>query len=87
MSSRTAWRGTGKRTRSDSGQLLAINLNAFRVARFDLLLHMVHHRHGSNHNDGCDYLVWVKTGMEGSLPVQRLVTPTTLSFSNIRPFG
>jgi hypothetical protein len=52
-------------------------LNAFRVAGFDLLLDMVHHRHGSNHNDGRNDLVRVKTGIEGSLPVQRLLTPTT----------
>ena len=34
------------------------------VMRFDLLLDMVHHRHRSNQNDGRDYLMWVKTGVE-----------------------
>ena len=32
--------------------------------RFDLLLDMVHHRHGSNQNDGRNYLMRVKTGVE-----------------------
>ena len=32
--------------------------------RFDLFLDMVHHRYRSNQNDGCDYLMRVKTGME-----------------------
>ena len=32
--------------------------------RFDLLLDMVHHRYRSNQNDGRDYLMRVKTGVE-----------------------
>jgi hypothetical protein len=32
--------------------------------RFDLFLDMVHHRYRSNQNDGRDYLMGVKTGME-----------------------
>jgi hypothetical protein len=40
------------RTRSQSGNVL------------DLLLHVVHHRYGGNQNNGRDYLVRVKTGVE-----------------------
>ena len=32
--------------------------------RFDPLLDMVHHRYRSNQNDGRDYLMRVKTGVE-----------------------
>ena len=32
--------------------------------RFDLLLDMVHHCYRSNQNDGRDYLMRVKTGVE-----------------------
>ena len=32
--------------------------------RFDLLLHVMHHGHGSNQNDGCNDLVRVEAGME-----------------------
>jgi len=31
---------------------------------FDLLLHVVHHGHGSNQNDRRNYLVRVKAGVE-----------------------
>jgi len=31
---------------------------------FDLLLHVMHQRHGSNQNDRRNYLVRVKAGME-----------------------
>ena len=31
---------------------------------FELLLHVMHHGHGSDQHDGRNYLVRVKTGME-----------------------
>ena len=34
------------------------------LCRLDLLLHVVHHRHGANEHDGGNDLVRVKTGME-----------------------
>src|SRR5947209_15182998 len=41
-------------------------LEIHRLLRFDLLLHVMHHGHGSDQDDGCDYLVQVKAGMKES---------------------
>ena len=37
---------------------------ALEIVGLDLLLHVVHHRHGSDQDDGRNDLVWVKAGME-----------------------
>jgi hypothetical protein len=39
---------------------------ALEIVGLDLLLHMMHHRHGSNQNDGRNDLVRVEAGMKKS---------------------
>ena len=40
--------------------------HSLSTTAFDLLLHVMHHGHGSDQDDGCNDLVRVKAGMEQS---------------------
>jgi len=47
--------------------------------RFDLLLDVVHHRDRSNQNDGRDYLMRVKTGVEETQVMQTAASVCIIS--------